>query len=323
MFLREFTVTGADHHGAVNLIGAHIGGQLDCSGAKLCNGSGPALIADGLQVDQSMFLREFAAAGAGDLAAVRLVAARIGGNLDCTGADLRNDSGTALNADSLQVGQAMHLAGGFTGGGENVALDLTGARVAGAFRCAPTRLEHKVASQRRLDVDGLTYAGVPETGPAWDWRKLLRRGTPRYAARPYQQLAAGYRALGDDRQARETLMAQRDDQLARTDPGWWERLWGWITKPRSAESISGLSVSAQVTAPISPVGICTYQVQPLGRDNRGLTWVDADLLLRSSVDSGLEERFRISLDFRIFAVCRVPGVTMSVVSSRFWGRRRG
>src|SRR6266571_3303498 len=58
-------------------------------------------------------------------------------------------------------------------------------------------------------------------------------------------------------------------------------------QPRSAEALSGLSVSAQVTALISPVGICTYQVQPLGRDNRGLTWVDACRLLRSSVDLGL------------------------------------
>ena len=29
---------------------------------------------------------------------------------------------------------------------------------------------------------------------------------------------------------RETLMAQRDDQLARTDTGWPERWWGKITK---------------------------------------------------------------------------------------------
>lgn len=46
----------------------------------------------------------------------------------------------------------------------------------------------------------------------------------------YQQLAAGYRARGDDRQARHTLRAQRDDQLARADTSWPERLWGRITK---------------------------------------------------------------------------------------------
>ena len=113
----------------------------------------------------------------------------------------------------------MYLTGGFaaTGGGEGVVVDLTGARVGGAFLFAPERLKHKVDS-RRLAVDGLTYAGVPGAISAQGWRGLLRDGTPRYAAQPYQQLAAGYRALGDDRQARETLMAQRDDQLARTRP---------------------------------------------------------------------------------------------------------
>ena len=79
-------------------------------------------------------------------------------------------------------------------------------------------------------VNGLTYTGVPNTGRRWDWRELLRDGTARYAAQPYQQLAAGYRARGEDRQARQTLIAQRDDQLARTDTDWPERLWGQITK---------------------------------------------------------------------------------------------
>jgi len=59
---------------------------------------------------------------------------------------------------------------------------------------------------------------------------LLRDATPRYAAQPYQQLAAGYRALGDERQVREILMAQRDDELARADARGPERLWGRITK---------------------------------------------------------------------------------------------
>jgi hypothetical protein len=76
----------------------------------------------------------------------------------------------------------------------------------------------------------LTYAVVPQKISARDWLDLLRNGTPSYAAQPYQQLAAGYRALGHERQAREILMAQRDAQLARTDPRWPERLWGWITK---------------------------------------------------------------------------------------------
>jgi hypothetical protein len=228
-----FTATGGGDLGAVHLPSAHIGGSLECDGAHLRNDSGAALYADRLQVDQSMFLRYgFTASGSTSYGAIYLVGAHIDGHLDCTGAELRNDSGPALDAYSLQVGQGMYLGGGFTavGGGEGVAVNLTDARVGGKFVFAPVPPENGTDSHRLLAVDGLTYAGVPETGRGWDWQELLRLGTPAYAAQPYQQLAAGYGARGDDRQARQTLMAQRDDQLARAPTHRGERWWGRLTK---------------------------------------------------------------------------------------------
>ncbi len=229
--LDKATIIGDAEAGALNLPGARIGGQLSCKGASLRNGSGPALNADGLQVDQGMFLQGgFTAIGAGADGAVNLVGAHIGGQLDCTGASLGNDSGPALNANSLQVDQAMLLRGGFTATGAGVAVDLTAVRVGGTFEFDPERLEHATDPRRRLAVDGLTYAGVPKPISARGWLSLLREGTPGYAAQPYRQLAAGYQALGDERQARGILMAQRDDQFARIHPRWPERLWGRITK---------------------------------------------------------------------------------------------
>jgi hypothetical protein len=227
-----FTATGGGDLGAVRLSGAHIGGSLECDGASLHNSSGPALYADRLKVDQSMFLRYgFTATGCSGYGTIYLVGAHIGGHLDCAGANLHNDSGPALAAYSLQVGQGMYLTRGFTatGGGEGVAVDLADARVGGAFRFAAPGAEHTVKSHR-LAVDGLTYPDVPRSISPEGWRELLRHGTPRYAAQPYQQLAAGYRARGDERQARETLIRQRDDQLARAHPRWPEKLWGQITK---------------------------------------------------------------------------------------------
>ena len=84
-------------------------------------------------------------------------------------------------------------------------------------------LEHKADPHRLLAVGGLTYAGVPVQISPRDWTRLLRDGTPSYAAQPYQQLAAGYRALGDDRLVRTILTVQRDDQLARTSTNWVEK----------------------------------------------------------------------------------------------------
>jgi len=79
-------------------------------------------------------------------------------------AKLRNDSGPALAADSLKVGQGMFLSGGFTGGGDDVAVDLTGTRVGGTLVFAPARLEHAADPHRLLAVDGLTTLVCPGWG---------------------------------------------------------------------------------------------------------------------------------------------------------------
>jgi hypothetical protein len=231
MFLRGFTATGAGDLGTVRVNGARIGANFECDGASLRNDTGPALDARSLQVGQNMFLRGgFTATGAGSDGAVRLIGARIGLSFEC-GASLRNDTGPALFASSLQVGQGMFLGTRFTAiGSGDVAVNLTDARVGGRLYFDPGRLEHRTDSHGRIAVDGLTYTGVPTPISAQNWLDLLRHGTRHYAAQPYQQLAAGYRALGNERQARQIAMAQRDDELTRTGTRWPERLWGKITK---------------------------------------------------------------------------------------------
>ena len=175
MFLSDgFTATGSGEVGAVRLLGAHIGGQLDCTGATLRNDSGPALLADSLQVGQAMFLRGgFTATGSGEDGAVRLLGAHIGGQLDCTGATLRNDSGPALNADSLQVGQAMFLSGGFTatGSGENGAVRLPGAHIGGQLDCTGATLRNNSGPALTLTAcrsarTCTSAAGSPPPAPA-------------------------------------------------------------------------------------------------------------------------------------------------------------
>jgi hypothetical protein len=261
VYLREgFTATGAGKKGAVRLDGARIGGSIDFSGATLRNDSGPGLRAFRLQVDGDMYLTGgFTAIGSKDRGSVRLTGARIGGSIDLSGATLRNDSGPALLAYGIQVGQDIYLTRKFTAisGGDREVINLRTARIGGAFDFEPEQLEqleHTDDPHKLLRVDGLTYTGVPgpnlaeEQDPAEEqnpgqqpdpgkkrtpsqrWLELLRDGTPTYTAQPYQQLAAGYRALGDERQTRQTLMRQRDDQLARTRPRWPERLWGKITE---------------------------------------------------------------------------------------------
>jgi hypothetical protein len=231
--LNKAAIIGHAKSGAVNLVGAHVGGQLDCTRASLHNDRGPALNASSLQVDQDMLLRWFTATGVDKNGAVSLAGAHVGGFLICSGANLHNDRGPALNASSLQVDHSLLLISfTATGAGGGVAVSLASARVGESLDLRMAQMKHATDPQHRLSVEGLTYTGVPMGISARYWRRLLREGTRRYAAQPYQQLAAGYRAQGDERQAREILMAQRDDQLARTypRPRWPERWWGRITK---------------------------------------------------------------------------------------------
>jgi hypothetical protein len=228
-----FKAIGAGELGAVRLRSVHVNGGLDCTGATMRANSGPALHADGLQVDENAWLRgEFQAVGAGKRGAVRLPGAHISGQLDCSNATMSNDSGPALFAERLQVDQNVYLRGDFqaVGAGRNTTVHLSDARVGGVLVFAPARLEHATDPHARLALDGLTYAGFPAGISPRDWLRLLREATPSYAAQPYQQLASAHRAAGHDGEVRRTLIAQRKDQIHRRAlTGRADRAWARLT----------------------------------------------------------------------------------------------
>jgi len=112
----------------VELPGAHIGGDLDCTGGHFSNSDGPAIYADGLSVDQDMDCMEgFEANGE-----VRLIGAHIGGQFVCTGGHFSNPGGSALTAEGLSVDQDMYCDEGFSATGE---VRLLGAHIGGVLDC--------------------------------------------------------------------------------------------------------------------------------------------------------------------------------------------
>jgi hypothetical protein len=233
--LTDLTAVGVSASGTIRVNTAHIGGQLNCSGATLRNSSGPALDGDGLVTGQDLFLRDgFKATGSGDDGAVRLLGAHIGGQLNCSGATLRNSSGPALIAEDIRVDGPVFLSHNFeaTGGGRRQTINLTGAHIGGTLVFEPAVLKHAVNDRQQLNVDGLTYSVLPGEIDLDKWLRHLRESTPRYAAQPYQHLANAYRAAGHDKDVRKILIAQRDDQLTpeRTESGRRERIWGRLTK---------------------------------------------------------------------------------------------
>jgi hypothetical protein len=124
---------GSDVKGPVQLYGAKIGGDLNCSGATLTNQGGIALFANGVEVNGSVLLDDtFTATGE-----IQLMQARIRGQLAVgEGATLSNQGGAALSADGAEVG-ALFLREPFSATGEvrllsmriRTDLDCSGARI--------------------------------------------------------------------------------------------------------------------------------------------------------------------------------------------------
>jgi hypothetical protein len=251
--LERTTIVGHTPNSSVDIAYATISGVLNCSAATLRNDSGRALQADGAAIGHAVFLGDgFEATGAGAGGAVRLVGTRIGGSLNFDGARLRNDSGPALDMGVARIEENVFMSEDFhaCGAAEQGTVQLIGTQISGRLYCSA---EHvlgtdgavtinffgtQIGSQftytpnprATLNVAELTYSGLPLGVSPSLWLKTIRENTPYYDAQPYQQLAAGHRAAGDDGSARRVLMAQRRDQIDRHAlTGRAERTWARFT----------------------------------------------------------------------------------------------
>jgi len=132
--------------GEVVLLGATVGGDFDCSGARFVNpprkelpGSGAALTADGIAVKGNVFLSKFLSRIFHAEGEVRFLGAQIGRNLDCQGGRFINppisglmESGKAFSADGINVNGSVFLANAFHAEG---AVRLLDARIGTNLEC--------------------------------------------------------------------------------------------------------------------------------------------------------------------------------------------
>jgi hypothetical protein len=246
--------------GEIRLPGASIGGRLTFRASRLVGRTGPAWIANGLMVARNMVCDEgFRADGE-----IRLPGARIGGRLSFTGAMLAGGSGRALAADGLTVGGAMFCDEGFHADGEIllqnasihddlsfigarlvsngpvlVAIGLTvggtmycndGFRANGEIILRNARIgvlvdDAKDSWPPRQELDGLTYGDLRPYLAARERLDWLRRSAE-YQGQPFEELAAYYRRLGHDEQARRVLLAQQRERTHRRPR--LRRSWGWL-----------------------------------------------------------------------------------------------
>lgn len=250
---------GYSASGEVYLEGAHIGGELECTGGHFSNPSGVALNAEELTIDGSLFCREeFSATGE-----VRLLGAHIGGQLDSTGGQFSNPSGSALTADRLIVDGSLVCRMGFSATGEvrlvgahiggqldctggqfsnpnGSALDLQRATMAGPLRMESAVLQgtldltaaktssyhdNRASWPQKLRLDGFVYDAIEDASAkkrdlVKERLQWLCRDEKGYSPQIYEQLAAVYRSAGHDEDARRILIAKQRRRFAQRNPAW-------------------------------------------------------------------------------------------------------
>jgi sRNA-binding regulator protein Hfq len=141
---------GFSAEGEVSLLGANIGGNLDCAGGTFVNRGGRALSADGAKVMGDVSLcNGFNAEGE-----VRVLGAHIEGDLDCIAGKFVNANGCALNADRANVTGSVFLRRGFSAEGE---VRLHVAHIGGNFDCAAGAFVSP--GRRALSADGAKVTG--------------------------------------------------------------------------------------------------------------------------------------------------------------------
>jgi hypothetical protein len=176
-------------------------------------------LADGLSVDPAT-MESWSAARQVPATTIRdLLRGR--GDVDPRGVRLRGACLVGpldLVAESVQAERGAFFGPNLTveGHGDRGVLRLSGTRVPGRLHLDAGQLHNSLAGGPFVAVDGLTYAGLPEGASVPQWLTLLG-GRATYTPQPYQQLAAGCRAAGQDREARAVLIAQRRDELRRGD----------------------------------------------------------------------------------------------------------
>lgn len=245
VFCRASTVFS----GEVVLVDAHISGGLDLSGSRLDNPGGRALSASQLTVDGPLSLRDgFTACGE-----VVLRRAHITGFLDLEGARLSNPGGHAFFAPGIAVDAGMTFRGGTVLDGqvclENAqitgALDFADGHVRStepdALNCAQLTagqllmpkvpvsgtvnldharlgvlMAHPGSTPGGILVSELRYETLAPMLPAAQRVRWISSAQHAYLPQPYEQLAASYRRLGHDADARTVLLAKerrRHDSL--------------------------------------------------------------------------------------------------------------
>lgn len=254
-----FLGRGFTADGEVNLAHARVGRHVFLDGAVLRNAGGNAFRAEGCAVDGDIDARGLDAAGT-----VELADARVGGAVRFEAATLSAPGGRALHASGIHVGTVLNLCEGFTARGRIAltsarmgsrlclnrgSVDAPGAMALRCWRASAPELVLSTAApiQGRVSLQYASFGIIRDDPATWpaelllnglaydildpalpagrrlDWLSRDPDGNP---PQPYQQLAANYRSVGGDSDARLILLARQ--KARRSVLPWYARAWGTV-----------------------------------------------------------------------------------------------
>ena len=225
---------GFESQGPIRLVGAHLNGGIFLDGARLNGVRGDALIADNLRVEGRMVCDDLVADGA-----LRLPGARINGQLSWDGATIQATEEMGLDlrrliAEELILTTANPVLGIVDLGSARVSVlrddpmtwpaDIRLDGFSYESLATPSKRDKRDGRRQRYPSDSVSASA--DTLPAsrrLAWLSLNRVG---YRPQPFEQLAAFYRRIGHDDQARKVLLVkQRRRRSTQNVAG---KLWGYL-----------------------------------------------------------------------------------------------
>ena len=228
--------------GTFRISGADINGAFRITASDIVNDDSVAVVGDRLRVRGSIMVGPHATvSGAGAGGALRLMGARVEGSVSFANTRVTNTTGPAIAAETMAVEGHLHINGGLKvkGAGDDGVIRLGGVRVGRRLQANETETADPTGSlvldlgdatvgrlelnpsfvcgdSRWLNVDRLSYTGLPMGATRGDWIGLLSHKTADYSPQAWRHLADAFRDAGHDNDARRILFAQQRDRADRT-----------------------------------------------------------------------------------------------------------
>ncbi|MFI9811701.1 hypothetical protein [Saccharothrix variisporea] len=235
--IRTACVEAACETGAIQLVNARVGGDAWIDGTHIRNTKGPALNAEGLQVDGSLLLSAgfTATAASPELATVHLMSSRVGSRLDLSSG--RRNTGDIWPSKAHDHKLAIQESPAVVNNSHRSRLTLDlGCASTNELRLPPEAVcsprKRRCTTGKKIIIVGMKYTTLSKESAHRHWTHWLSHHVERFDAEPYHHLAATLRGSGRAREARDLLIDLENERHRRRSgpPHLGASAWHWIKR---------------------------------------------------------------------------------------------